>query len=83
MANYSVAEARNHLPRLIKIRARPEAAPPQPRDRAAIHAWLKAERDSRKPVNIASVQLLDDMYDETDGQGVLDAGPAYRAPLTL
>jgi prevent-host-death family protein len=85
MAAYSVAEAKNQLPRLIKlamqgeevvitrhgkpvaeIRSRESHAGPPLGDRKAALEWLKAQRDARKPVNIDSVKLLNDMYDETD-----------------
>ncbi|HEX3920181.1 MAG TPA: type II toxin-antitoxin system prevent-host-death family antitoxin [Caulobacteraceae bacterium] len=85
MANYSVAEAKNHLPHLIRlategqevvitrhgkpvaeIRARPQTARLPSVDRAEIYAWLRAERESRKPLDIDSVQLLNEMHDETD-----------------
>jgi len=85
MAAYSVAEAKNHLPRLIKQamegeevvitrHGKPVAeirskAPPTvlpPGDRQAVQAWLKAQRDSRKAIDIDSVTLLNDLHDETD-----------------
>ena len=36
------------------------------RDRQAVQAWLKAQRESRKALDIDSVTLLDDMHNETD-----------------
>ena len=85
MAAYSVAEARNHLPQLIKqamdgeevvitrhgkpvAEIRSKTTPPvlPRRDRQAVQAWLKAQRESRKALDIDSVTLLDDMHNETD-----------------
>ena len=84
MATYSVAEAKNNLPRLIKLamggeevvitrhgkpvaEIKAKGMPPGPpsSDRRAGLEWLKAQRAARKPVNIDSVKLLHDMYDET------------------
>ena len=80
MANYSVAEAKNTLPRLIDKAMAGEqvvitrhgkpvaeirpAGLPAPRDRKALYAWLKARREARPSVGVSSVELLNQMYDE-------------------
>jgi antitoxin (DNA-binding transcriptional repressor) of toxin-antitoxin stability system len=81
MASYTVAEARNALPKLIKkaeggeevvitrhgkpvveIRARRT-----PKERASRESYerLIAQRDARKPLEVDSVTLLDEIHDET------------------
>ena len=85
MASYSVADAKNNLPRLIKqamegeevvitrhgkpvAELRSKQPPPvlPARDRRAVYEWLKAQRGSRKAVDIDSVTLLNEMNDESD-----------------
>lgn len=80
MSSYSVAEAKNTLPRLID-RAREgerviitrhgqpvaEIRPlsfQSSEDRARKHAAYAARRDARPGLPVSSVQLLDDMYEE-------------------
>jgi prevent-host-death family protein len=79
MSEHSVAEAKNGLPSLIdKARAgeqvvitrhgRPvaelRAVNTRPSGRPSHYALLKSERDARKSVEISSVELLRQMYDE-------------------
>jgi len=80
LSSYSVAEARNALPRLIDQaldgervvitrHGKPvaELRPPAPRsaeERALKHAEYAARRDARPPLPVSSVLLIDDMYEE-------------------
>lgn len=80
MTTYSVADAKNGLPRLIDRalegeeviisrhgKAVAELRPvAQDRHKASptSYAWLKARRLSRKGVGLTSVELLDQLYDE-------------------
>jgi prevent-host-death family protein len=80
MTTYSVADAKNHLPRLINKalageeviitrRGRPviELKPvsSQPSPSKAIHEWLFERTRSRPSVGLTSLQILDLLY-ETD-----------------
>jgi prevent-host-death family protein len=80
MTNYSVADAKNHLPKLIDRalageeviitrRGKPvvELKPAAPRGAYSkgIHQWLAERRRSRPGVGLTSVQILDLLY-ETD-----------------
>ena len=82
MSRYSVAEAKNTLPSLIDKAAagehvvitrhgkpvaeiRPVVAPDQ-RPGKATYEWMRARRQAMKPILISSVELLNQMYDETD-----------------
>jgi len=80
MSNYSVADAKDSLPRLIDralegeevvitrhgrpvAELRPAGAR-APRDRAAMLAWLRKRRQARPGINMTSVQLLNELYEE-------------------
>jgi prevent-host-death family protein len=78
MTNYSVADAKNHLPKLIDRalegeevvitrRGKPvvELKPTSPRPEPPIgtDAWLFARTRSRPGVNISSVDLLNLIYE--------------------
>ena len=82
MSTYSVAEAKNRLPALIDkaiegeevvitrhgkpvAELRPAGQPPAKPSRAA-YEWLRARRQSRKGVDITSVDLLDQMYEDDE-----------------
>jgi prevent-host-death family protein len=82
MSRYSVAEAKNTLPSLIDKAAageevvitrhgkpvaeiRPITSQEQ-RPNKATYDWLRSRRDKRKGIAITSVELLNQMYDETD-----------------
>lgn len=83
MSNYSVADAKNGLPRLIDNALQGEEvvitrhgrpvvelrpiAPAAGKAQAATYDWLKARRARRKGVGMTSVQLLDKLYDEPEG----------------
>ena len=83
MTTYSVAEAKNGLPRLIDLALEGEeviisrhgkivvelrpVVSVERRASPASHAWLKARRLARAGVGMTSVQLLDAVYDETEG----------------
>ncbi len=83
MTTYSVADAKNGLPRLIDLaldgeeviisrHGKPVAelrpilaeAPSPSKD---LYAWMKARRDSLPTVDITSVQLLDELYEDSEG----------------
>ena len=80
MTTYSVADAKNGLPRLIDRalegeeviisrhgKAVAELRPVAREDQkasAASYMWLKARRLKRKGVGLTSVELLDQLYDE-------------------
>jgi len=44
---------------------RPLTAPAQATPSGASHDWLKRRREARPPVNITSVELLDQVYADT------------------
>jgi prevent-host-death family protein len=83
MTTYSVADAKNGLPRLIDLalegqeviisrHGKPvaELRPIRvttPSPSAAIHEWMKTRRDSRPAIDVTSVQLLDELYGEPEG----------------
>ncbi len=83
MTSYSVAEAKNRLPALIDKaiegeevvitrHGKPvaELRPSGQRTSKSCKAmteWLLARTRTRKGVGITSVQLLNEMYDDTDG----------------
>ncbi|MGA9866458.1 MAG: type II toxin-antitoxin system prevent-host-death family antitoxin [Acetobacteraceae bacterium] len=81
MATYSVADAKNHLPRLIDealdgedvvitrhgkpvVELRATAAPEVRRDRTALNEWMRARREARKGMDITSVELLRQLYED-------------------
>ena len=80
MTIYSVADAKNGLPRLIARALRGEeviisrhgkpVAELRPFSKSVVaqgsanHAWLKARRQARKGVDMASVEILDQLYNE-------------------
>ena len=82
MATYSVADAKNSLPRLIDKalegeevvitrHGRPivELRPTgatKPRGSKLSYEWLRGRRDGRKAVSISSVELLRQLYEEDD-----------------
>lgn len=82
MSNYSVADAKSGLPRLIDKALEGEevvitrhgrpvvelrpTAPSGERAQAATYAWLRARRAQRKAVGLTSVELLNQLYDEPD-----------------
>jgi prevent-host-death family protein len=82
MASYSVAEAKNNLPTLIDKaiegeevvitrHGKPvaELRPRTQRDAKSAKAlteWLLARRDARPGVDITSVELLSQIYEEDD-----------------
>jgi len=79
MSTYSVADAKNGLPRLIDRALRGEeviiarhgkpvaelrpVAPLSRKGAPATYAWLRARRQDRKPVGLSSVELLDQLYE--------------------
>ena len=80
MTTYSVADAKNHLPSLIDkalageevvitrhgkpvVELRTTTAP-EVRANPALYAWLRARRDSRPGMDITSVELLRQMYED-------------------
>ncbi|HTT85496.1 MAG TPA: type II toxin-antitoxin system prevent-host-death family antitoxin [Rhizomicrobium sp.] len=82
MAAYSVADARNALPRLIdcalegeevvitrhgKSVAELRPVSARPPDAAATYAWLRERRRARPGVGLTSVAILDRLY-EPEGQ---------------
>ncbi len=83
MTTYSVAAAKDGLPRLIdralegeeviiSRHGRPvaELRPIATGSRPALAAsydWLKARRDSRSGVGLTSVELLNQLYDDAEG----------------
>lgn len=80
MSSYSVADAKNHLPSLIdKALAGEEVvitrhgkpvvelrktALPEVRPNRATYEWLRARRDARPAVNVTSVELLRQLYED-------------------
>jgi len=81
MTNYSVADAKNHLPKLIDRalqgeevvitrRGKPvvELRPAAPRPKPPIGSdeWLAERRKSRPAVNITAVELLNSMYESEE-----------------
>ena len=82
MSTYSVADAKNGLPRLIDralageevIIARhgkpvAELRPVATLSRKtppATYAWLRSRRQDRKPVGLTSVELLDQLYEDPE-----------------
>jgi prevent-host-death family protein len=82
MTTYSVADAKGRLPRLLDralegeeviitrhgkaiAELRPIVAGAR-KATPASYAWLKARRQGRKGVGIASVDLLDQLYDDVE-----------------
>ena len=82
MATYSVADAKNKLPRLIDqalegeavvitrhgkpvVELRP-ARSPKLKGSKLTYEWLRARRDSRKPVATTSVELLRRLYEDDE-----------------
>jgi prevent-host-death family protein len=80
MSTYSVAEAKNHLPSLIDkaiggeqvvitrhgkpvVELRP-AGQTGPRSGKAIYDWLRERRRARNRVDITSVELLRELYED-------------------
>ena len=78
MANYSVADAKNALPRLIDRALKGEEVvvtrhgkpvaelrplSAQPPDAAATYSWLRERRRARSGVGLTSVELLDRLYE--------------------
>jgi prevent-host-death family protein len=51
---------------VAEIRPRSDHTARAPEGRPQIYEWLKAQREARKPLDIDSVQLLNDMHDETE-----------------
>jgi prevent-host-death family protein len=82
MTAYSVADAKNTLPKLIDRalqgeevvitrRGRPvaELRPverPPPSVHAATYTWLRSRRDARPGVGLSSVEILDQLYEPED-----------------
>ena len=81
MAEYSVADAKNHLPKLIDRaldgeevvitrRGKPviELRPVsrRPVAQTGTYEWLRARRDARPGVGMTSVQILDLLYDSDE-----------------
>lgn len=82
MTTYSVADAKNGLPRLIDRalegeeviisrhgKAVAELRPVASRSKRAAatsYAWLKERRQGRKSVGLTSVELLNQLYDEAE-----------------
>lgn len=80
MGTYSVADAKNRLPRLIDEDLAGEhvvitrhgkpvvelrpAGKAEGRPDPAIYEWLRARRNRRKPSPISSVELLRQLYEE-------------------
>ena len=82
MAAYSVADARNALPRLIdsalegqevvitrhgKPVAEVRPVTSQPPDASATYAWLRERRRARPGVGLTSVAILDRLYELGEG----------------
>lgn len=82
MSTYSVADAKSGLPRLIDralegeeviisrhgkavAELRPVAAT-SPKSPPATYAWLRARRLARKPVGVTSVELLNQLYEDSE-----------------
>ena len=83
MSTYSVADAKNGLPKLIDralageeviisrhgkavAELRPVTAGTG-RQSSASYAWLQARRKARPSVGVSAVDLLNQMYEETEG----------------
>jgi len=82
MSTYSVADAKNGLPRLIDRALEGEeviiarhgkpvaelrpVATPSRKTPPATYAWLRARRQDRKPVGLSSVELLDQLYEDPE-----------------
>jgi prevent-host-death family protein len=81
MTEYSVADAKNKLPRLIDRalggeevvitrRGKPviELKPvsQRPSSQTGTYEWLRARRDARPGVGLTSVQILDLLYDSEE-----------------
>lgn len=81
MATYSVADAKNHLPRLIDealdgedvvitrhgkpvVELRATVTSEVRRDRTALNEWMRARRETRKGMDITSVELLRQLYED-------------------
>ncbi|TCS15525.1 type II toxin-antitoxin system prevent-host-death family antitoxin [Caulobacter sp. BK020] len=82
MSTYSVADAKNGLPRLIDraldgeeviiarhgkpvVELRPATTPPR-KTPPATYAWLKARRQTRPPVGLSSMELLEQLYEDPE-----------------
>lgn len=81
MTSYSVAEAKNTLPKLInralqgeevvitrhgKPVAEIKPLKQQPSAPAGTYAWLRSRRDARPGVGLTSVEILDLLYETDD-----------------
>ena len=82
MSTYSVADAKNGLPRLIDRALEGEeviiarhgkpvaelrpVATPPRKTPPATYAWLRTRRQARKPVGLSSVELLDQLYEDPE-----------------
>jgi prevent-host-death family protein len=81
MTTYSVADARNRLPRLIdrardgeevvitrhgKPVAELRPASPRPAAPTGTYAWLRDRRRGRRGVGLTSVQILDRLYESDE-----------------
>jgi prevent-host-death family protein len=82
MAKYSVADAKDNLPRLIDRAREGEeviitrhgkpvaelrpAVVPASHDRSAIYEWLRKQREKGPFLNITSVELLNQLYDDPE-----------------
>jgi prevent-host-death family protein len=82
LASYSVADAKNQLPRLIDKALEGEQVvitrhgkpvaelrptkTSRPRRSKLTYEWLRARRDSRKPATVTSVELLRQLYEDDD-----------------
>ena len=82
MTKYSVADAKNALPKLIdralagdevvitrhgKPVVELKPAQPQPAASTATYAWLTARRRERPGVSMTSVEILDRLYESDEG----------------
>lgn len=81
MPSYSVADAKNHLPKLIDRalegeevvitrRGKPvvelRPAAPRPKPPTGSDEWLAERRKSRPAVNITAVELLNSLYESDE-----------------
>lgn len=81
MATYSVADAKNHLPKLIDRalqgeevvitrRGKPvvelRPAAPRPKPPIGSHQWMDERRRSRPAVSVTSVELLNSIYESDE-----------------
>jgi prevent-host-death family protein len=81
MTSYSVADAKNHLPKLIDRalqgeevvitrRGKPvvelRPAAPRPKPPTGSHQWMDQRRRSRPAVTVTSVELLNSMYESDE-----------------